>query len=134
MFFIIKTIVKGRGSALRPLFSILESEEEVINDKEDNADNDAKDAGNANDDTTGNEDTATMPPKVKPMAAQKPTAKKPTGMSEDNIIHTPAAKPLAISTNFSIKATDPLAVAHYADGTHDFKDVAIQVNGTMNKG
>ncbi len=45
----------------------------------------------------------------------------------------PAAKPLAIS-NLSFKATDPLTVAYYTDGAHNYANVAICVNSTMQKG
>jgi hypothetical protein len=45
-----------------------------------------------------------------------------------------AAKPLAISTNFSVKATNPLTITYYADGVHGYADVAIHLNITMNKG
>jgi hypothetical protein len=54
-------------------------------------------------------------------------------MNEDNIIPPPAAKPLAISTNFSVKATNPLTVAYYVNSVHNYTNVAICMNGKMNK-
>jgi hypothetical protein len=47
----------------------------------------------------------------------------------------PAAKPLVISTEFFVEAkTNPLVVAYYADGAHNYAKVAIHVNGTLDKG
>jgi hypothetical protein len=92
-------------------FTILISDEEVVNNKEDNTDNDAKDTANdnnGNDDTTDNNNKATMPPKVKPVAAWKPTVKKPTGMNKDELVPPPpAAKLLTISTNLFVERLSP---------------------------
>jgi hypothetical protein len=50
-------------------------------------------------------------------------------------MHPLATKPLAISTsNFSIEATDLLTVSYYAEGAHNYANVVIRVNRTMEKG
>jgi hypothetical protein len=89
---------------------------------------------NCNKDTTNNEDTETMFPKVKPMAAQKTTSKKSVN-KDDKTMPPLAAKLLAISTsNFSVEASNPLKVAYYAISTYNYTSAVIQVNGMMQKG
>jgi hypothetical protein len=52
----------------------------------------------------------------------------------DKTTPPPTAKLLEISTsNFSVKATNPLTIAYYAYGVHGYANVVIQVNGTMQK-
>jgi hypothetical protein len=71
-----------------------------------------------------------MPPKVKPMAAAATkTAKKKTKKA-DEITHLPAPKLPEIRT-FSIEAEDPLTISYYATGKHNYANMVIRVNGTM---
>ncbi len=102
-------------------------------EEEDDADHNAKDiAAAADNDDNDDEDNdgTTMPPKVKPMAmaAMKTAKKKPK--KADEITHLPAPKLPEIWT-FSINAEKPLTVFYYATGKHNYADVVIHVNGTM---
>jgi hypothetical protein len=72
-------------------------------------------------------DNATMPPKVKPVAvAASKTVKKKTKKA-DEIALRPAPMLPNIRT-FSIEAEDPLTVSYFATGKHDYTNVVFRVN------
>jgi hypothetical protein len=74
-----------------------------------------------------------MPPKVKPVTtAASKTAKKKTKKA-DGIALLPAPKLPNIRT-YSIEAEDPFAISYYANGKHNYSNVVIRVNGTMEYG
>jgi hypothetical protein len=104
--------------------SLVLSEGEV----EDNMHHDAEDIAAAADDDDDNDDDnknnngTSMPPKVKPMAA----AKKPAATTETMTL--PAPRP---PSNFSVDAANKFGIAYYCEGTQDFADVAIHVNGCL---
>jgi hypothetical protein len=90
-----------------------------------NVDNDEEE----NDDEDHVNDDATMPPKVKPVtAAASKTAEKKK--KADEIALLPAPKLPDIRT-YSIEAEDPFTISYYANGKHDYTNVVIRVNGTM---
>jgi hypothetical protein len=71
-----------------------------------------------------------MPPKVKPVTkAASKTAKKKIKKA-DEIALLPAPKLPDIRT-YSIKAEDPFTVSYYTNCKHDYANVVIHVNGTM---
>ncbi len=109
-----------------PSFVLSEGEEE------DYVDHDAKDvAAAADDDDNDNEENngTSMPPKVKPVvvAATKTAKKKPKKADE---IHLLAPK-LPKSGAFSIEVEDPLTISYYATSKHNYANVVIHVNGTV---
>ncbi len=108
-------------------FNLSEGEEEG------DTDHDAEDvAAAAAADDADNEDNngATIPPKVKPVAAAATkTAEKKTRKADD-IALLPAPKLPDIRT-FSIEAEDPLTVSYYPIGKHDYTNVVFRVNGTI---
>jgi hypothetical protein len=110
-------------------------------EEEDGVDHNAKDiaaTANVNDDEEENDnddddDNATMPPKVKPMtAAALKTAKKKTKKANE-IALLPAPKLPDIGT-YSIKAEDTFTISYYANGKHNYANVVIRVNRTMEYG
>jgi hypothetical protein len=110
-------------------------------EEEDNKDHDAEDVAataDVNDDveendSNDNDNDATMPPKVKPMTvAALKTAEKKTKKA-DEITLLPAPKLPNIRT-YSIEAEDPFTISYYANGKHDYADVVIRVNRTMEYG
>jgi hypothetical protein len=71
-----------------------------------------------------------MPPKVKPMtAAASKTAEKKTKKA-DEITLLPAPKLPNIRT-YSIEVKDPFTISYYANSKHNYANVVICVNGTM---
>jgi hypothetical protein len=93
-------------------------------EEEDNTDHNAKDVATADDNKDNNEDNngTSMPPKVKPVA----TAKKPATTTETPTL--PAPRP---PSNFSVDSTNKFGITYYCEGTKDFSDVVIYVNGCL---
>ncbi len=116
-----------------------EEEDDLDHDAEDVAataavdDNEEENNDDDDDDNDDNDDDETMPPKVKPVtAAASKTAKKKTKKA-DEIALLPAPKLPDIRT-YSIKAEDPFTISYYANGKHDYADIVIRVNRTMEYG
>jgi hypothetical protein len=80
-----------------------------------------------NEDKEGNNNEATMPPKVKPVAAA--ATKKTIPNAETATLPTPSSPP----SNFSVDSTDKYGIAYYCKGTQDFADVVIHVSGCLHE-
>jgi len=93
-------------------------EDEVEHEEEDD-----KEEATSNKEDAVNE--ATMPPKKKPAA---PTAAAATALTmEKKVTPPPAPKP----SIFSISCTDMFGVSYFCEGSQDFAEATLHVNGVL---
>ena len=120
-----------------PSFSI---DEEVANDKEDvdddnddNAitDNAAPDINAAPDKNAApdHDDYATMPPTTKPIPRKTAIKRESTEVAAE--MPPPAPRVIA---NFSVNSNGKFLVSYYCEGSHDYVDMAVHINGVLHDG
>ena len=93
-------------------------EDEVEHEEEDDEEEAASDEEDA-------ADEAAMPPKKKPAA--RPTAAAAASTVEKKVMPPPDPKP----SIFSISCTDVFGVSYFCEGSQDFAEATLHVNGVL---
>ncbi len=120
-----------------PSFSL---DEEVANDEEgiDNNDNDDTITNNAAPDNNAapnknaapdHDDYVTMPPKTKPIPRKTAPKRESPNVADEMPPPTPH-----IIANFSVNSNDKFRVSYYCEGSHDYVDMVVHINGVLHNG